>query len=104
MTVIASTISGNTGGGIYSGQDDTATLGATIVAGNTGDNCYGYDAASLDSAGYNLTSDKNGAACSFTAATDLVNKKPLLGHLADNGGPTQTLLPGATSPAADVIP
>jgi hypothetical protein len=104
MTVIASTISGNTGGGIYSGQDDTATLGATIVAENTGSNCDAYDAASLDSAGYNLTSDATGTACSFTAATDLVDKNPLLGPLAANGGPTQTLLPGATSPADDVIP
>jgi hypothetical protein len=104
MTVIASTISGNTGGGIYSGQGHVATLGATIVAGNTGGNCDAYDAASLDSAGYNLTNDKTGAACSFTAATDLVNKNPLLGSLSDNGGPTQTLLPGAKSPAADVIP
>lgn len=104
LTVIASTVSANTGGGIYSGQDDTATLAATVVTGNTGDNCDGYDAASLDSAGYNLTNDKTGTACGFTAATDLVNKNPLLGHLADNGGPTRTLLPGATSPAADVIP
>jgi len=105
MTVIASTISGNTGGGIYSGQDVTATLGATIVAGNTGGpNCVAYDAASLDSAGYNLTNDATGTACSFTAATDLVDKSPALGSLASNGGPTQTLLPGAKSPAADVIP
>ena len=104
MTVIASTISGNTGGGIYSGQLATATLGATIVAGNTGGNCAGYDAASLDSAGYNLTSDKTGKACRFTAATDRVNKNPLLGHLAKNGGPTKTLLPAAGGPADDVIP
>jgi hypothetical protein len=105
MTVIASTISGNTGGGIYSGQDVTATLGATIVAGNTGGpNCVAYDAASLDSAGYNLTNDATGTACGFTAATDLVDKSPALGSLASNGGPTQTLLPGAKSPAADVIP
>jgi Bacterial Ig-like domain (group 3)/Right handed beta helix region len=104
MTVIASTISGNTGGGIYSGQGVTATLGATIVAGNTGFNCDAYDSGSLASAGYNLTNDKTGAACSFTAVTDLVNKNPLLGALASNGGPTQTLLPGAKSPAADVIP
>ena len=33
-----------------------------------------------------------------------MNKNPLLGHLAKNGGPTKTLLPGATSPADDVIP
>jgi len=105
LTVIASTIAGNTGGGIYSGQAVTATLGATIVAGNTGgSNCYGYDAGSLDSIGYNLTNDTTSAACAFTATTDLVNKNPLLGQLADNGGPTQTLLPGTTSPAADVIP
>ncbi len=104
MTVIASTIAGNTGGGIYSGQDDTASLGATVVANNTGSNCDGYDAASLDSAGYNLTNDTNGTACSFTAATDLVGKNPALGSLASNGGPTQTMLPGTKSPAANVIP
>jgi hypothetical protein len=103
LTVIASTVSGNAGGGIYSTQ--TVTLGATIVAGNTGGpNCSGLDAASFDSAGYNLTSDKTGKACAFTAATDRVNKNPLLGHLAKNGGPTKTLLPAATSPADDVIP
>jgi large repetitive protein len=105
MTIIAGTITGNTGGGIYSGQDATATLGATIVAGNTkGPNCGAHDGASLDSIGYNLTSDKTGNACEFTAATDLVNQNPLLGPLASNGGTTQTLLPGTTSPAADVIP
>ena len=102
MTVIASTISGNPGGGIYS--TGIATLGATIVADNTGYNCYAYYADSLDSAGYNLTNDTTGTDCSFDAATDLVNKNPLLGSLANNGGPTQTMLPGAKSPAADVIP
>jgi hypothetical protein len=114
-TIIASTISGNTaitGGGIYglggsTFGGGTVTLGATIVAGNTattGGNCYAASANSLSSAGYNLTNDKSGTACSFTAATDRVNKKPLLGHLANNGGPTKTLLPGAKSPADDVIP
>jgi hypothetical protein len=103
MTVIASTISGNAGVGIY-GNGGTATLGATIVADNTGGNCVAAYTDNLASAGYNLTNDKTGTACSFDAATDLVNKNPLLGHLASNGGPTQTLLPGAKSPAADVIP
>ena len=74
------------------------------MADNTGYNCYAYNAASLDSAGYNLTNDTTGTDCSFDAATDLVNKNPLLGSLANNGGPTQTMLPGAKSPAADVIP
>ena len=103
VTVIASTISGNTGTngvGIYT--SGIVTLGATIVAGNTGGNCVG-GAANIQSVGYNLTDDTTGAACHFTTA-DFVNKKPLLGSLASNGGPTQTLLPGAKSPAANVIP
>ena len=105
LTIIASTVSNNTGGGIISSNTAaTASLGATIVAGNTGGNCVPASTSNFVSAGYNLTSDKNGTACSFTAATDLVNKNPLLGHLASNGGPTQTMLPGAKSPAANVIP
>jgi hypothetical protein len=108
MTVVASTISGNTGasggiGGIYS-DAGTVHLGATIVAGNTGGNCHAVAAGEIASAGYNLTNDKTGAACSFTATNDRANKNPLLGHLASNGGPTKTLLPGAGSPADDVIP
>jgi hypothetical protein len=109
MTIIASTITGNatpvgTGvGGIASGNGGIATLAATIVAGNTGGNCYG-GTASLHSAGYNLTNDKTRTACGFNAATDRVNKNPLLGHLASNGGPTKTVLPGAGGPADDVIP
>jgi hypothetical protein len=108
MTVIASTISGNTGatggtGGIATGAG-TIRLGATIVADNTGGNCHAAAAGQIASAGYNLTSDKTRAACSFTATNDRVNKNPLLGHLASNGGPTKTLLPGAGGPADDVIP
>jgi hypothetical protein len=105
MTVIASTVAANTGGGIYSGQGRVASLAATIVAGNAkGANCLGYDAASLDSAGYNLTDNKTGRPCKFTAATDRVNKAPRLGRLANNGGPTKTMLPAAGGPADDVIP
>ena len=106
MTVIASTISGNTG---------TNGVGASIASRHRppGRHDRGRQhrgqlrrsgAANLQSAGYNLTDDKTGTACDFTTATDLVNKNPLLGHLANNGGPTQTLLPGAKSPAANVIP
>ncbi|MBO0883163.1 MAG: hypothetical protein J2P17_23080 [Mycobacterium sp.] len=104
MTIIASTIAGNTGLGIYSGQGRVASLGATIVADNTGGNCDGYDAGSLVSAGYNLTNAKTGKYCKFTAATDRVNKNPGLGPLAGNGGPTKTMLPATGGPADDVIP
>ena len=71
-----------------------------------GSNCLGLTAAvSLQDDGYNLTNDATGTACNFTsAAHDLVNKNPLLGSLASNGGPTKTMLPATTSPAANVIP
>ena len=105
LTIIASTIADNSAGGIESSSTIAiAHLAATIVADNTGSNCDADSSTSFESAGYNLTSDATGTACGFTAATDLANKNPLLGPLAANGGPTQTRLPGATSPADDVIP
>jgi len=103
MTVIASTIAGNTAGAGISTGAGVITLGATIVAGNTAGNCIGA-ASQYASAGYNLTDDSTGTACGFVQSTDLVNKNPLLGSLASNGGPTQTMLPGTKSPAANVIP
>jgi hypothetical protein len=104
LTVTASTISGNTSvahgytGGIF--NTGTATVGASILAGNSPGNCHG----TLTSKGYNLTNTATGAACGFSQSTDIVDANPELGPLADNGGPTQTMLPGSTSPAANVIP
>jgi parallel beta-helix repeat protein len=53
--------------------------------------------------GYNFSDDDT---CGFTASTSNVRtpNDPVLGPLADNGGPTQTLLPLATSPLLDAIP
>ncbi|MCA9772332.1 MAG: CSLREA domain-containing protein, partial [Myxococcales bacterium] len=45
-----------------------------------------------------------GATCGFNGASDLANTDPLLGPLADNGGPTQTHLPMPGSPAIDTGP
>jgi CSLREA domain-containing protein len=69
----------------------------TIVA-NPG---YGDCADAVVSLGHNLDSD---GSCGLTRPGDLPNTDPLLGPLADNGGPTLThgLLPG--SPALDRIP
>jgi Divergent InlB B-repeat domain/Immunoglobulin I-set domain len=66
----------------------------TIVAFGLSNNAYG----SLTDLGHNISSD---ASCAFTSVGSLNNADPLLGPLADNGGPTQTmaLLPG--SPAID---
>jgi hypothetical protein len=74
----------------------TRTIKQSIVANGTPPNCAGpFNPASL---GGNLE-DAN--TCHFTAANDKPNVNPLLGPLANNGGPTDTmaLLPG--SPAID---
>ena len=114
LTVIASTVAGNDaafgiqapgvtleGGGIY--NSGTVHMGATIVAANTtpsGDaNCYG----SVTDEGYNIDGD---GSCGFngTAETHSSNLDASLGALANNGGPTETILPTPTSPAVGVIP
>jgi CSLREA domain-containing protein len=99
LSLNSSTISGNSatdgpGGGIFI-LFGTTSLKRTIVAKNTTSDCSG----STTSEGHNLDSDNT---CSLTALGDLRGVDPLLGPLADNGGPTQThaLLPG--SPAIDV--
>jgi predicted outer membrane repeat protein len=94
------TISGNSalfGGGISNSAGGTATLKNTIITNSpSGGNCNG----TITSLGHNLS---RGDSCvsSFIAPGDINNMSPLLGPLADNGGPTQThaLLEG--SPAID---
>jgi CSLREA domain-containing protein len=72
------------------------TIENTIVAGNDGGNCgdSNPDLESTVSEGHNLSSD---GTCGLNAPGDLNNTDPLLGPLADNGGPTLThaLLPGS---------
>lgn len=65
-------------------------------------NCTSFDSPATDG-GYNFSDD---ASCGLTAATSNVKtpNDPMLGALADNGGPTQTLLPLAGSPLIDAIP
>ena len=69
------------------------TVRNTIVA-SGGTSCAGK----IVSAGHNIDS---GTSCGFTAAGDLASHAPLLGPLADNGGPTQTQALLAGSPAID---
>ncbi len=89
-----STITGNTAGGVRV-KDSDVFMGHSIVAGNTS-----FDLKdALTGSRYNLFGNSEGG--SGYDPTDLLDVDPLLGSLADNGGPTSThaLLPG--SPAID---
>lgn len=93
-TVTGNTTTGPGGAGILaSGTED---LRNTIVAGNgpAGGDCSG----AITSAGHNLDGD---GSCGLTGPGDLTNVNPLLGPLADNGGPTETHALFAASPAVD---
>jgi S-layer homology domain len=99
MTITSNTIAGNTaigGGGIYKGGGGSETVENNILANNGGENCY---AGLINNDGNNLDS---GNSCGFGSNNgSMSNTDPMLGPLANNGGPTQTmaLLPG--SPAID---
>jgi hypothetical protein len=81
------------------GATASATLSATIVTG-TADvpACLG----TTTDAGYNLDTD---GTCKFSSPS-VPNADPQLGTLADNSGPTQTVLPAKakTNAALDAIP
>lgn len=80
------------GGGVHS-TTGTATLHGTIVANSlSGGNAFG----TLVDGGYNLSSDSS---CDFTGTGSLNNTDPVLGALADYGGPTPTIPLLAGSPA-----
>ena len=82
------------------------TISQSIVANpgsatncTTGNSVTGGTATMTDG-GYNLDS---GTSCGFTINA-VNNADPLLGRLQWNGGPTQTLVPDASSPAVNRIP
>ncbi len=99
ITIANSTIAGNTNpnaGNAANLGAAGATVKSTIVANplGGGSNCVG----TVTSQGFNLESTDT---CGLTQATDLTDADPQLGALADNGGPTETMLPSGTSPALD---
>jgi hypothetical protein len=105
ITLTDCTLSANSaisGGGVYSSHVpgepvDKVTTIMSLFADPVGGNLV-VEAAAFVSLGHNLFSDTPSVALD---PTDLINTDPLLGPLADNGGPTltQALLPG--SPAID---
>lgn len=86
------------------GLNGVLTVFGTVVTGSQGGpNCLVV--TSTTSAGWNVSDDTS---CGFTnAAQGDVEQSgfdPQLGALAENGGPTRTLLPAKSSPLVDAIP
>jgi hypothetical protein len=100
-TIINSTIFENRADGPagFQGRGD-AIADAFSPAYGLGDDCYAVVPASA-SLGHNIASD---ASCGFTGTGDLNNTDPLLGPLANNGGPTPTHAPLLGSPAINAVP
>lgn len=103
LEVVSSTITNNNGLGIFTiFFPGPVELRGTIVAGNRDAprapaNCEGGITSSRES-----LEDLN--TCGLVGAGDIFNTDPLLGPLADNGGPTQTHALLAGSPAIDAAP
>lgn len=119
--LLGSTIAGNSGfNGLTSGagiSESTLSASGSIIAqnlsympngqpaGSTGNPGVADDCADVANFASTSTYSIDGAAtCDFTGMGDLQNTDPMLGALASNGGPTNTLalLPG--SPAIDHMP
>jgi predicted outer membrane repeat protein len=103
LKITHSTITGNTagslGGGIYAGT--AVSLKGSIVANNTATSGNAPDISGQVSGTFNLIENTTGA--TISGSNNITGVDPLLGPLADNGGPTQThaLLTG--SPAIDAL-
>jgi hypothetical protein len=97
----------DTGSQLYVGKgpDGTVEVRNSILAQGPAGNlplcAYSGFYAVINSLGYNIFSDNSCPPLFPQLATDRRNTDPLLGPLADNGGPTKTHLPLAGSPAID---
>jgi uncharacterized repeat protein (TIGR02543 family) len=91
------------GGGIYVAEGSPVITGSIIYGNEVGQDGLGPNCYGGTSGGYNIL----GSDCTspwFSRAETDRTVDPQLGLLADNGGPTRTMLPQTGSPAIDAIP
>ncbi len=112
-SILHCTISGNHqtasvsgAGGVYNTDADfRPTVGGTVIAGNTSSLPTRTDiSGSFTSLGFNLIGVNTGSGFSGTGdqvGTTVSPLDPMLGPLADNGGPTTTMSPLTGSPLID---
>lgn len=105
VSINFSTITSNTsagGAGVYVNSVSAVTIANSILYGNLDSSSAtandAISAGTLTVSNSLLTSNSSFSAAGTLTRSDLVYGDPLLGALASNGGPTQTLLPAADSP------
>uniref|UniRef100_UPI0012E32861 choice-of-anchor Q domain-containing protein n=1 Tax=Actinotalea caeni TaxID=1348467 RepID=UPI0012E32861 len=98
MLLAGSTVAGNGISGIDLMAGPTLTVAGSVIDGGDGAACVVADPEGVVDGGANVISDDT---CELV---DGVVADPQLGALTDNGGPTMTALPAATSPAIDLVP
>jgi hypothetical protein len=107
LTVSASTLNSNSageGGGIYNYRVNASNVPQSVIrntilkAGVFGANLFN-SGGTVTSEGHNLSSDSGGGL--LTTIGDQLSTDPMLGPLADYGGPTPTMALRAGSPAID---
>jgi len=102
--------SSNDIGGLGISSDISIPITASVISGNSAatDPDIGFEGGSFAQADLSFSLvgvDSTSGTLNFDAAsTSLLGQDPLIGPLADNGGPTRTHLPGDGSPLLDAIP
>ncbi len=96
-TIANNTATGGADGGVGNAGAGAVNLLSTIVADNTGNAGAGDTDGPLTTFGHNLV--QTPGTVTFNGPGDQTGVDPLLGALANNGGPTQTLSIPVTSPA-----
>ncbi len=107
VTVTNTTMTANASyngiGGIADAGGNVNPLEGSIIYNNTNTaTSKEQDCGGPRSGGYNVL----GSSCllTLTNSTDVVGQDPTLGTLGGHGGPTQTMVPAAGSPAIELIP
>lgn len=100
-TIAANPNSNGDAGGIFANESATVKVRSSIVAENTGEGGGPADcAAEVVSEGHNILGTEDSGCVWPTGEGDQLGAAPLLGALADNGGPTETMAPAKfASPA-----
>ncbi len=102
----SSTMATNQGGlagdAIYVLAGGTVTMTNSILADGLGSHdCDIETGGTLSDGGHNFVQYPSTCAASLTGTGTILNQNPQLDPLADNGGPTRTMLPSSASPAID---